>query len=114
MIRRARNKVITIKDSNGEWVKGQERIQNTAKDYFPNLFKSNKPSQNKISSISDNVYLFLNEESKDFLNKEVSCDEIKRAIFQMGKNKAPSPNGFQARFFQEYWEMLVMMLLLRS
>jgi hypothetical protein len=29
-------------------------------------------------------------------------------VFQMEHNKAPSPNGFSAEFYQSYWEIIKM------
>lgn len=32
--------------------------------------------------------------------------KLKKALFDLGKLKAPRPNGFQASFYQEYWEIV--------
>lgn len=31
-------------------------------------------------------------------------DEVKEAVFAMGGDKAPGPNGFPIAFFQMFWE----------
>ncbi|KAI4347887.1 hypothetical protein L6164_008663 [Bauhinia variegata] len=31
-------------------------------------------------------------------------EEIKHALFQMGATKAPSPDGFPAIFYQQFWD----------
>lgn len=103
MIRRAKNKILTIKKPNGDWVKGQGNIQYIAKDFFSSLFETKGPSKDKILEITEKSYLFLSEESKDMLEREFSNDEITKTVFQMGKLKASDPDGFQAGFFfQEY------------
>lgn len=40
------------------------------------------------------VVFFLSESTKEFLNYEFSKKEIKKMVFEMGKLKAPGPNGF--------------------
>lgn len=81
-------------------------IQNTAKDFCSSLFKSNSSTNSQVQEITSKSYLLLSNESKDFLSIEFSNEEIKRVVFQMGKLKAPGPDGFQAGFFQEYWDIV--------
>lgn len=52
----------------------------------------------------DQCYFSLSKESKVILNAPFSVKEIKRVAFDLGKLKAPGPDGFLARFFQEFWE----------
>lgn len=33
-------------------------------------------------------------------------DEVKRAVFQMGPDKAPGPDGFSPSFIQEFWPLV--------
>ncbi|OMO94104.1 RNA-directed DNA polymerase [Corchorus capsularis] len=40
----------------------------------------------------------------DALHREVSEEEIERAIRCIGAHKAPGPDGFQACFFQKNWD----------
>ena len=40
------------------------------------------------------------------LIEPVDDDEIKEAVFQMDKFNAPSPDGFGAAFFQDYWHVV--------
>lgn len=48
----------------------------------------------------------LSETSKQYLNKPFSREEIKRAIFNISKLKAPRPDGFQVGFYQKYWDIV--------
>ncbi len=35
-----------------------------------------------------------------------SIEEIRKATFQLGGNKAPGPNGFPLSFYQAFWDTL--------
>jgi hypothetical protein len=44
----------------------------------------------------------MNEE----LTKPFTASEVERAMFMMGANKAPGPDGFTAGFYQHHWKLL--------
>ncbi|OAY66433.1 LINE-1 retrotransposable element ORF2 protein [Ananas comosus] len=37
-------------------------------------------------------------------NEHFSIDEIKHAVFQLGSDKAPGPDGYSIRFYQTFWD----------
>ncbi|GKC40667.1 RNA-directed DNA polymerase, eukaryota [Tanacetum coccineum] len=48
----------------------------------------------------------LNNEDNLKLEKSVSMDEIKAAVWDCGSQKAPSPDGFSLLFLKHYWDLL--------
>ncbi|XP_059658614.1 uncharacterized protein LOC132304932 [Cornus florida] len=47
--------------------------------------------------------------NEDVIHKEdavVTKEEVKSTIFAMGADRAPGPDGFSARFFQQYWSIV--------
>lgn len=38
------------------------------------------------------------------LTRSVTEDEVREAVFDMGPNRTPGPDGFTAGFFQKFWE----------
>lgn len=104
--RRSKNKISSLKDSNEVWVSGDDQIKSLSKNFFSNLFESSKLSDNSISKISERCYVILFEQSKEMLSNPLSRDEIKRATFDLRKLKAPRPDGFQAGFYQNYWDLV--------
>lgn len=38
--------------------------------------------------------------------REVSCEEIRAALFDVGDDKAPSPDGYSSKFFKVAWAIV--------
>ena len=39
------------------------------------------------------------------LDRAFTAKEVENALFMMGVNKAPGPDGFKAGFFQHHWDV---------
>jgi len=53
-------------------------------------------------SITVDLPRSVSDEDNDQLLRPIQGFEIKEAVFQMDKYKAPSSDGFGATFFQDY------------
>nr|GEX69510.1 RNA-directed DNA polymerase, eukaryota [Tanacetum cinerariifolium] len=40
------------------------------------------------------------------LEKSVSSDEIRKAVWSCGENKSPGPDGFSLEFFRKFWDLI--------
>ena len=45
-------------------------------------------------------------EMNDDLQKPYTAEEVRRALFMMGANKPPDPDGLTAGFYQFHWNIL--------
>jgi len=99
-----KNKILGILDDNGVWVDNEEDIERVAVDYFENLFSSANTIDPSIvlRDISPSVSSTMNE----FLVKEITEEEVKRALFSLNPTKAPGQDGMTALFFQRFWEII--------
>lgn len=102
--RRARNRVICIKDKEGRMVESDRGIEKVAVDYFQDLFSTSVPTdmdaslrfiKNKVSGTTN-----------DFLTAEPTEQEIKKALFDINPDKAPGPDGMTSRIFQRFWNIM--------
>nr|GEV14517.1 hypothetical protein [Tanacetum cinerariifolium] len=50
---------------------------------------------------------FLDAKEANYMIREVSEQEIKDALFSIGDDKSPGPDGFTAVFFKEAWTIIV-------
>ncbi|CAN6679166.1 unnamed protein product [Malus baccata var. baccata] len=98
---RRRNKVLKLKDGDGDWVDNQSHIRQLVDDHFLKLFKSG--GIRDWGNMLDCVKPGITEDVNLSLMETVSLEEIKRAVFQMGGFKAPGPDGFQGIFYRSFW-----------
>ncbi|GJX00245.1 RNA-directed DNA polymerase, eukaryota, reverse transcriptase zinc-binding domain protein [Tanacetum coccineum] len=62
-----------------------------------------------VVPISNDEMLFkkkLSDDEANFMIREVNDREIKDAMFSIGDNKAPGPDGFSAKFFKNAWHIV--------
>ena len=48
----------------------------------------------------------MTTDMQQILSSDVTVDEIKIAVFQMGPTKAPRPDGMNAFFYQKFWHIV--------
>lgn len=57
--------------------------------------------------IADGLGFKVLESGKaNFMVRNVSKDEIMKAMFSIGENKSPGPDGFTSAFFKSSWEVV--------
>lgn len=99
--RRARNKIIGLKNKNKTWIETPEGIEAISAEYFKDLFSA---------SVKGNI-----EESLKFLKNSITREtnavflrpvteaEVKKALLSMHPEKAPGPDDMMALFYQKFW-----------
>nr|GEZ05522.1 hypothetical protein [Tanacetum cinerariifolium] len=56
---------------------------------------------------TDNLFLTTLDESEAFnMVRDISSQEVKSAMFSMGNDKSPGPDGFTAAFFKDTWDII--------
>lgn len=73
-------------------------IQSLVRDFFQQLY-----TVGQLIGSGDDVRLIrrlVTDEINATLLAPILNDEIKKAVFELGSTKAPSPNGFSGSFYQ--------------
>lgn len=100
--RRQRNHLVRLKDSAGEWKDNPTEVVGIIKEYFQGLYQ--KPPARDFDDIISLIDSSISDECNARLVRDISREEVKQAIFQMGPLKAPGSDGFPGLFFQSYWD----------
>jgi hypothetical protein len=102
--RARKNKIRSLTDDNGVVHDDDASMHQMANDYFQTLFTADDTLD--PSPVVELFEQCISDETNDHLCNDFSEKEIADALFQIGPLKAPSPDGFPARFFQRNWGAL--------
>ncbi|GJZ52502.1 RNA-directed DNA polymerase, eukaryota [Tanacetum coccineum] len=73
--------------------------------YFHGILNC-KRSQLAIRGILSEGDWIVDPKRAEDLERPISYDEIKKAVWDCGKNKSPGPDGFTFEFFRKYWNIV--------
>ncbi|XP_074301493.1 uncharacterized protein LOC141632887 [Silene latifolia] len=94
-----------ISDINGHERIGLSDVADGFMDYFKNLLGASSevcPLDFEFIQQSSCVA----EDAYSFLTQPVTVSEIKTALFSIGSDKSPSPDGFSTAFFKDSWDLI--------
>lgn len=85
IIKQNKRKIQMLKDQSGEWFFYQERVKTTVKEFYGKLYTAEacEPCDGSCRHFPS-----LSHSDHRWRNHEVSAQEVKTSIFQMGPNKA--------------------------
>ncbi|GKC17936.1 putative RNA-directed DNA polymerase, eukaryota, reverse transcriptase zinc-binding domain protein, partial [Tanacetum coccineum] len=87
----------------GIWRSDPTKIKNVFVDHFEGRFKEPTVQRLKLNFQFPRKLLIS---QADDLEREVSREEIRRAVWNCGDNKSPGPDGYTFEFFKKYWDLL--------
>ncbi|GAU45954.1 hypothetical protein TSUD_301630 [Trifolium subterraneum] len=80
----------------------QPELCEVALNYFNHLFKSNPTVHEPVLSL---ISPKITREDNERLDRPITREELKEALFQMHPDKAPGPDGFNPAFYQHFWDL---------
>ncbi|XP_047335626.1 uncharacterized protein LOC124939164 [Impatiens glandulifera] len=89
--------------------KGQEVVQKKAITYYKGLIGtkiSNEGLDARLRVLQQIVLRRIANEDANKMVKRVSQEEIKNTLFTMKGGKSPGPDGYNANFFKENWDIV--------
>lgn len=104
VVRRWRNRISAIKNSEGEWVYDKDQVKAIVVAYFAKLFTDD--NEEVEYNIPTGVSPHLSNEDWNILNRRYTKSDIDCVIKHMGSLKAPGPDGYQALFYQKNWDVI--------
>ncbi|XP_074278317.1 uncharacterized protein LOC141601910 [Silene latifolia] len=107
--RHKQNQIFGIQRQDGNWTFQDTDIHLSFELYFKNIFESGIVHESFASfletsrSIFAKLWFKLNSDQHDVMAKPFTRKEVRKAVFQMGSNKSPGPDGIPGLFYQKYW-----------
>ena len=89
-------------NSNGDTISGNTKIRKEMRQDFITRYKKEQTNPGTLNQYLNLINAEISREQNERLTKSITNDEIKNAMFSIGKNKSPGPDGFTAGFFQKY------------
>ncbi|GJZ17183.1 RNA-directed DNA polymerase, eukaryota [Tanacetum coccineum] len=87
----------------GKWIDDPSNVKHEFFSHFSSWFSA--PSSHII--ILDHQFpVRLSMDQNDDLERTITYEEIKRAVWDCGINKSPGPDGFTFEFFRRYWNVI--------
>nr|GEY69429.1 RNA-directed DNA polymerase, eukaryota, reverse transcriptase zinc-binding domain protein [Tanacetum cinerariifolium] len=87
----------------GIWMESPHLVKHEFFEHFINRFEN--PNKSRILLEREFVKRISLEQNDD-LEREVSKEEIKRAVWDCGIDKAPRPDSFTFGFYRRYWDII--------
>eukprot|EP00253_Pinus_taeda_P022541 PITA_22541 len=104
---RQRNRILSIKDKNGNRVVEQAKIEQVLIDHHKEILR--EPQADKIHAIQEicsAIPHLVTEDQNKALMRAATLEEIEETVKAMKKGTAPGPDGFTVDFFQAGWHFL--------
>ena len=106
LMRRKRNKILSIKDYQGEWINDQEAIMVFIQDHFRNLFASKLSFSPRQVSPPEGPCPCLSNSKAHTLSLPVLDEEIRHTLWLLKPCKSPGPDGIHTGFYQRFWPIV--------
>ncbi|GJY39305.1 hypothetical protein Tco_0425669 [Tanacetum coccineum] len=87
----------------GNWITHPSLIKDAFFQFYKVKFKA-QDSQVSFPNLPHSQT--LNSMDQDYLERLVTHEEIKEAVWDCGSSKAPSPDGFSFAFVKKYWDII--------
>ncbi|GJS45072.1 RNA-directed DNA polymerase, eukaryota, reverse transcriptase zinc-binding domain protein [Tanacetum coccineum] len=86
----------------GTWVSNSVQVKEAIFDFYKEKFQSHVP---QVSCSNHSSFSRLSEAESNKMERQISSEEIRKAVWDCGSDKAPGPDGFSFQFLKRYWDL---------
>ncbi|XP_071739580.1 uncharacterized protein [Rutidosis leptorrhynchoides] len=87
---------------NGEWIMDPTLIKSVFYDFYADKFSAVTGGNRRPNISPERI---LSSTDRIDLEKEITEEDIRSAVWECGNDKAPGPDGFNFAFIKRYWHM---------
>lgn len=87
----------------GKWVSDPIQVKEIFRNHFSNFFAEKNP--NVIFDSSPLICKKLTSSMQNLLERDFSKEELCQAVNSINPNKSPGPDGFNAAYLKEFWNL---------
>jgi mannosylglycoprotein endo-beta-mannosidase len=105
--RRHHNQITRIKYFDGNCLTKHKDIERELTSHFHNLLSEpQRDCRTTVQKITQHIPQLVSPEQNQILMHPTSLEEFEQALFDIPKNKSPSPQGFTMNIFQACWPII--------
>ncbi|KAI3450765.1 hypothetical protein Pfo_007430 [Paulownia fortunei] len=97
-----RNHIISILKEDGNRTSSQQEVANEFVEYFVKLFGTRDECIRIDCGVLSSGSRITDQQAEALIS-DISDHEIKEALFDIGEDKSPGPDGFTSCFFKKSW-----------
>ncbi|XP_073138425.1 uncharacterized protein [Henckelia pumila] len=103
--RKSRNTIHGILTAHDDFSNSPQVMANFILEYFGTIFTSSKPSTSDIEVFLSDLEPMVTQNMNSILCAPFTAEEVKKVLFYMHLDKAPSPDVMMTLFFQKFWSI---------
>ncbi|GLT28935.1 hypothetical protein SLA2020_038370 [Shorea laevis] len=88
---------------NGSWMEEPSGVRQEVREYFKNIFQEDQWDRPKLDGLQ---FKQLDDEDRIWLERDISAEEVKQAVWECGGDKSPGPDGFNFHFIRSIWRVV--------
>ncbi|XP_026410883.1 uncharacterized protein LOC113306121 [Papaver somniferum] len=100
------NTIHTIRDDQGNWLEDKDQVTHLLSMHFKKIFTSSSPGNNVIEAALRFVTPIISDEVNSSLIAIPSTQKIRDTVNSLASWSSSGPDGFQAGFFQDNWDIV--------
>ena len=100
------NTIFSLMNKEGSLSEGTENIFNVVFDYYKGLYTKELECGHLQDEFLNKINVKLNQEERDSLDKDFTCEELGKAMSDLKPNKSPGSDGLTKEFFDYFWDLL--------
>ena len=103
----AKKQMITqLINENGDIKHDTEDLKKVVTEYYTDLFSEKNTSTAKTTKLLGNISKRLTQAQRFEMDRDITLEELGKAVMKLQKGKSPGPDGIPAEFYQAYWPLI--------